>query len=74
MKREQQQRALIDEWLRVHRGLMAAETAFTELAMQAAAGEVSVEDLNRERTSLMQLRAKCTAAYEKAFPSGTVGK
>jgi hypothetical protein len=70
MQREQEQRALIEDWLRVHRTLMAAEAAFTELAMQAAAGELPLEELNRERTSLMQLRAECTSVYESAFPRG----
>ena len=72
MSAEQHQRARVEEWLRVHRTLITAEAAFTELAIQTAAGQLPVEELNRERAALMQLRAKCTAVYEKAFPSGTV--
>jgi hypothetical protein len=74
MKPEQGQRERVEEWLRVHRAVLGAEAAFTELAMQAAAGELSVEELNRQRTSLMQLRARCNAVYEEAFPSGAAGQ
>jgi hypothetical protein len=58
----------VDEWLRVHRVLMEKEAAFTDLAIRAATGEVSPEDLDRERSALMGLRELCTAVYEKAFP------
>ena len=69
MNREQQLFKLrIDEWLEVHRELVERESAFTTLALRAAAGEVSAEELSEQRDALMQLRAHCTAVYEKAFP------
>jgi len=58
----------VEDWLRVHRALLEKEAAFTDLALQAASGQVSLEHLNEEREDLMALRARCTAAYEKAFP------
>jgi hypothetical protein len=69
----ERQRPLIDEWLRVHRALVAAEAAFTDLAMQAAAGDLPLDELSRERVSLMRLRSHCTEVYERAFPSGVAG-
>lgn len=47
---------------------MDKETAFTDLAMRAAAGEVSPEELDAERSVLMGLRELCTVAFKKAFP------
>lgn len=58
----------VQDWLRVHRLLMDKEAAFTELAMQAAAGEIAIEVLDEERRALMTLRAHCTVVYEAAFP------
>ena len=44
-------RSRIDEWLRVHRELMDKEAAFTDLAMRAAAGSVTPEELDAERNA-----------------------
>lgn len=58
----------VQDWLRTHQELMEKEAAFTKLAMRVAAGEVSLEDLDKERQALMGLRAHCTVMYESAFP------
>lgn len=58
----------VEDWLRVHRALLEKEAAFTDLALLAASGQISLEHLNEEREDLMALRARCTAAYERAFP------
>ena len=69
MNREQQlSKQRIDEWLDVHRQLVERENAFTALALQAAAGEVSLVELEERREALMNLRAHCAVVYEKAFP------
>lgn len=60
--------AAVEDWLRVHRQLLASEAAFTDSAMRAAAGEITLEALAEERRQLMELRALCTAVYETAFP------
>lgn len=59
----------MDTWLQVHRRLLQQEAAFTDLALRAAKGEVSLDELAAERAALMELREECVAAYEKAFPS-----
>lgn len=61
-------RSAVQEWLRVHRMLVQQEAAFSEIAMRAAAGEISVDELHDERDLLMAMRALCMAVYEKAFP------
>lgn len=61
-------RSAVDDWLRAHRMLLEKETAFTDLALRAAAGEVSLQELDEERQALMALRALCTSVYQKAFP------
>jgi hypothetical protein len=61
----------VEEWIRVHRLLMEKEASFTDLALQAAAGSVSIEELDEERQVLMALRAVCASVYEKAFPKPT---
>lgn len=60
--------AAVEDWLRVHRQLLAMENAFTDLALRAAVGEVPPEQLDEERQRLMHMRVLCTAVYEKAFP------
>jgi hypothetical protein len=60
----------VDSWLQVHRRLLQQESAFTDLALRAAKGEVPLETLAAERAALMELRNECVAAYEKAFPAG----
>lgn len=57
----------VQEWLQVHRALLEREAAFTDLAIRAVDGQVSPEELDEQRKSLMALRALCTAVYEKAF-------
>lgn len=42
------------------------EAAFTDLALRAAAGEISSNELDHRREHLMD--ALCTAVYEKSFP------
>lgn len=58
----------VEDWLRVHRTLLEMETAFTDLALRAAAGEVWLEKLDEERDALMAFRELCAAVYGKAFP------
>jgi hypothetical protein len=58
----------IEDWLRIHRELMEREAAFTDLALRAADGSVSIQKLEEERQMLMGLRALCTSVYGKAFP------
>lgn len=58
----------VQEWLRVHRMLVQQEAAFSEIAMRAAAGEISVDELHDARDLLMAMRSLCMAVYEKAFP------
>jgi hypothetical protein len=65
------QASRVEEWLRVHRLLMEKEAAFNEIALRAAAGELSLDELDRERNVLMGLRALCTSVYEQAFPRST---
>ena len=66
-------RDLIDGWLRVHRQLMAQEADFTGLALKAAQGEISVEELDQARAQLLRRRALCNAVYVKAFPNASGG-
>lgn len=61
-------RALIDEWIRVHRELMEQEAAFTDLALKAAQGEISTGQLDDARAKLLGMRELCNAVYGKAFP------
>jgi hypothetical protein len=58
-----------DDWLRTHRELMSLELAFTEMAIRATTGEVSIEELAERRTVLEATRSLCTAAYQRAFPN-----
>jgi hypothetical protein len=60
-----------DDWLRTHRELMALELAFTDLAMRAAVGEVSAEELAQKRAVLLATRELCSVAYKRAFPART---
>jgi hypothetical protein len=52
---------------------MEQEADFTSLAIRAAQGEVSVEELDRARAQLLGMRELCNAVYGKAFPSSTGG-
>ena len=58
----------LEDWLRTHRELLALETAFTDLAIQAAMGEVPPDKLAQERTVLEATRELCSLAYRRAFP------
>jgi hypothetical protein len=57
-----------EDWLRTHRELMGLEMAFTEMAIRATTGEISIEELAERRAVLEATRALCTAAYQRAFP------
>ena len=48
---------------------MRLETAFTALAIQAAMGEVSPEELAQQRAVLEGTRELCSEAYRRAFPN-----
>jgi hypothetical protein len=63
------ERDLIDDWIRVHRQLMTQEAEFTELAMRAAQGDATVQELDAARAQLLGMRALCNAIYGKAFPN-----
>ena len=58
-------------WLAIHRELLDRENAFTDLAIRAAAGHVSTHELAQQRSELMKLRERCSAAYDRAFPKST---
>lgn len=58
----------IQDWLAVHRELITREAAFTDLAIQAARGELPMEELDRRRAELVELRNRCAAVYDRAFP------
>lgn len=62
-----QRSTAVQEWLRVHKTLLEKETAFSELALRAASGELSLDVLDQERRALMSLRTHCTSVYEAAF-------
>lgn len=64
-------RALVDDWIRVHRQLMEQEAAFTKLAERAAQGEVPDDELDRARAQLLAMRELCNAIFTKAFPNAT---
>lgn len=59
----------MQDWLRIHRRLVELETEFSEVAMRAAAGEISVDELQEKRNHLTAMRDLCSAIYEKAFGS-----
>jgi hypothetical protein len=58
----------VQDWLRIHRQLVQEEAAFSEVAMRAATGEISMEELQEKRMHLMAMRELCASVYEKAFP------
>lgn len=60
--------AAVQEWIQIHRTLIEKESAFTDLAIRAASGAASPEELHAEHEALMAVRQQCTAAYAKAFP------
>lgn len=59
----------MQDWLRVHRRLVELEAEFSDVAMRAAAGEISVDELQEKRNHLTAMRDLCSAIYEKAFGS-----
>jgi hypothetical protein len=61
----------VDDWLKVHRLLIAEETNFTDLAIRAASGAVSTEELTAARERLVAMREICSLAYAKAFPGAS---
>lgn len=62
---------IVQEWLRVHRALLDREARFTTLALKAAEGELSLQQLQEERALLEAERDLCAAAYRRAFPGAT---
>lgn len=58
----------IGEWLKVHRELMEREANFAAIALKAAAGEISVAELDEARKELLAMREHCNAIYARAFP------
>ena len=60
-------RSAIRDWLRIHRMLVDLEAEFSEVAMRAAAGEISVDELQDKRGHLMAMRDLCSSVYERAF-------
>jgi hypothetical protein len=61
----------VQDWLRVRRQLLDKESDFTTLAIKVANGEESEELLQQQRAALEGMRADCSAAYQRAFPSRT---
>ncbi|HET8745937.1 MAG TPA: hypothetical protein VFM98_10040 [Ramlibacter sp.] len=59
----------VQDWLRVRRQLLEKESAFTTLAIKVASGEASEQVLQEQRAELEDMRASCTAAYQRAFPA-----
>lgn len=59
----------LNDWLQTHRELMRLEAAFTDLAIQAAMGDVPPEELAQQRAVLEGTRELCSAAYRRAFPN-----
>lgn len=57
----------VQTWLSIHRELVAREAAFTDLAISAANGGLSMDELDRHRKQLIGLRQRCADAYEHAF-------
>jgi hypothetical protein len=57
----------MEDWLRIHRRLVELEVEFSDDAMRAAAGEISLNELQEKRKHLMGMRDLCSAVYEKAF-------
>jgi hypothetical protein len=61
----------VEDWLKVHRQLIAEETNFTDLAIKAASGSVSAEELTAARERLVAMREICSLAYAQAFPNAS---
>lgn len=59
----------LEDWLRIHGQLVELETAFAELALQVARGEVPLAVLDAQRVVLVETRELCSAAYARAFQS-----
>lgn len=57
----------VEDWLRIRRGLLEMEAAFTTLAIKVANSEESEETLQVQRKLLEATRELCSAAYERAF-------
>lgn len=58
----------VQDWLAVHRELLNREAAFTDVAIRAALGQITMDELSEQRRELVDLRERCSAAYELAFP------
>jgi hypothetical protein len=57
----------VQDWIKIHRELLQQEAAFTDIALKAAAGEITVAELDEQRQILMALRELCAVTYERAF-------
>ena len=57
----------VQDWLRVRRSLLDMEAAFTSLAIEVAEGKGSPQVLQQQRALLEDMRAACSAAYERSF-------
>jgi hypothetical protein len=63
----------VQDWLQVRRELLAKEAEFTDRAIAAARGDITPEELAKERALLMATRERCNAAYNRAFPASRPG-
>ena len=57
----------VQDWLRVHRQLVALEAEFSDIAMRVAMGDLGTDELKKKRNEPVGMRELCTAVYEKAF-------
>jgi hypothetical protein len=58
----------VEDWLRIRRDLLETEAAFTTLAIKVANRQESEARLQQDREHLEAMRARCAAAYRRAFP------
>jgi hypothetical protein len=58
---------VFQDWLEVHQQLIALETEFTQLAIEAALGKVPRHELEQRRAFLLDARLDCSEAYQRAF-------
>ncbi len=58
----------VDEWLTAHKALITKEVEFSEVAMKAAFGAITPEELAAARQELEGMRERCSEIYRRAFP------
>lgn len=61
----------VQDWLRVHRTLLDMELAFPDIALRAAQGSITAQELDEHRKMLEAAREVCAAAYRRAFADRT---